>query len=49
MDGPCGQDTGSLNWEPTRSVIQGRGIWEQEKDGYVREGEWNRDWDEGYL
>ena len=46
MDGPCGQGTGSLNWEPTRSNIQRKGMWHQEKDGYVREGEWSRGWNE---
>ena len=46
MDGPCRQGTGSLNWEPTRSNIQRKGMWHQEKDGYVREGEWSRGWNE---
>ena len=54
MDGPCGQVTGSLKWEPTRSDIQRKekekqtekekGTWQQEKDGHVREGEQSRGW-----
>ena len=46
MDGPCGQGTGSLNWKPTCSNIQRKGMWHQEKDGYVRKDEWSRGWNE---
>ena len=50
MDGPKGQGSGSLNWEPTRSNIQGGGGMREGGGGLGGVGDvWDGGGKEGYC